>query len=190
MKSLLIAVAIIANQPGYYTSLANHLCRWLRLESVPAKVTPSQSMSAALQNEKLAFLVGFESPTPAQMKTLRAFRARGGKLVVFHSSSPALGELMGVRPLGYKAAEYPGKWSRMDFSATMPITETSPIAPNFLFAPAPGSKGASFIRINPMSPLSPTAASMARTWLPACVSFKKVCIYGISFAVTGAARVP
>ena len=120
MNSLLLAVAIIANQPGYYTSLANHLCRWLRLESVPATVTASQSMPSALQNEKIAFLVGFESPTPAQMKTLRAFRARGGKLVVFHSSSPALGELMGVRPLGYKAAEYPGKWSRMDFSAAMP----------------------------------------------------------------------
>ena len=52
MKSLLLAVAIIANQPGYYTSLANHLSRWLRLESVPATVTPSQSMEAALKNEK------------------------------------------------------------------------------------------------------------------------------------------
>ena len=120
MKSLLLAVAIIANQPGYYTSLANHLGRWLRSESVPATVTPSQSMPAALQNEKLAFLVGFDNPTPAQMKTLRAFRARGGKLVVFHSASPALGELMGVRPLGYKAADYPGQWSRMDFSAKFP----------------------------------------------------------------------
>ena len=35
MKSLLLAVAVIANQQGYYTSLANHLGRWLRSESVP-----------------------------------------------------------------------------------------------------------------------------------------------------------
>ena len=38
-----------------------------------------------------------------EMDALCAFRARGGKLVVFYSSSPALGELMGVRPLGYVA---------------------------------------------------------------------------------------
>lgn len=120
MKSILLAVAVIANQPGYYTSLAKHIGRWLRMESVPADVVDSKSMAGALRNEKLAFLVGFESPTPWQMKTLRAFRARGGKLVVFHSASPELAEMMGVRPLGYKTADYPGQWSRMNFSTSMP----------------------------------------------------------------------
>ena len=120
MKLLLIAVAIIANQPGYYTSLANHIARWLKNESVPARVSPSQSMASSLKGEKLAFLVGFDSVTAQQMKLLRDFRAGGGKLVVFHSASPALADLMGVRPLGYKAADYPGQWSRMDFVTSIP----------------------------------------------------------------------
>ena len=42
-SSLLVAVAIVAHEPGYTTSLANHLKRWLAGESVPAQVvTPAQ----------------------------------------------------------------------------------------------------------------------------------------------------
>ena len=38
----------------------------------------------------------------------------------------------------------------MDFSATIPIIDKSPIAPNFLFAPAPGNSGLSESFIKPM----------------------------------------
>ena len=120
LNGLLLAVAIVAHDPGYYTSLANHVQRWLRNENVPAQVVTPKTMSAALAKERLAFLVGFATPAPAEMQALRAFRARGGKLVVFHSASPALAELMGVKPLGYKAADYPGQWSRMNFAAQSP----------------------------------------------------------------------
>ena len=120
IKSLLLAVSIVAHEPGYYTSLANHVQRWLRNENVPAQVVTPKTMSAALAKERLAFLVGFATPAPAEMQALRAFRARGGKFVVFHSSAPALAELMGVKPLGYISAPYPGAWSRMDFIAGRP----------------------------------------------------------------------
>ena len=120
LSSLLFAVAIIAHEPGYYTSLANHINRWLQNENVTSQVVAPAQMSATLQNEKLAFLVGFASPTKAEIQTLKAFRARGGKLVVFHSASPALGELMGVKPLGYTQAPYPGAWSKMVFSGGVP----------------------------------------------------------------------
>ena len=116
IKSLLLAVAVVAHEPGYVTSLANHLVRWLKSEAVAAKVVPAAEMAGALDSEKIAFLIGFNEPTEAEMKTLRAFRARGGRLVVFHSASPALAELMGVKPLGYKAAAYPGQWSRINFA--------------------------------------------------------------------------
>ena len=119
-SSLLVAVAIVAHDPGYTTSLANHLKRWLGGESVAAQVVTPAQMPAALAKERIAFLVGFASPTKGEMATLRAFSARGGKLVVFHSSSPALADLMGVKPVGYKAAAYPGEWSRMDFNAKVP----------------------------------------------------------------------
>ena len=119
-NSLLLAVTIVAHEPGYYTSLANHIQRWLRGQDIASEVVTPKSMQTSLANEKIAFLVGFDSPTSAEMATLRDYSARGGKLVVFHSASPKLGELMGVRPVGYKAAAYPGQWSRMNFTAKTP----------------------------------------------------------------------
>jgi len=115
MNALLLAIAIVAHEPGYTTSLATHLQRWLKGERIAAQVVTPAQMPAALAKERLAFLVGFNEPTAGEMKTLQAFRARGGRLVVFHSASSALGNLMGVRPLGFTAARYPGCWSRMNF---------------------------------------------------------------------------
>ena len=120
LGSLLLAVTVVAHEPGYTTSLANHIQRWLQGERVASRVVTPAQMPAALRNESLAFLVGFASPTASELQTLREFRARGGKLVVFHSASPALAEMMGVKPVGYKAAPYAGAWSRMDFSSTVP----------------------------------------------------------------------
>ena len=90
LKSLLLAVTIVAHEPGYYTSLSKHLQRWLRGNDISSSVATPAQMATSLAKEKLAFLVGFDSPSPSEMKTLRDFRARGGKLVVFYSSSPAL----------------------------------------------------------------------------------------------------
>ena len=117
LNSLLLAALVVAHDPGYYTSLANHVQRWLRQEQVAARVVTPREMPSALTKERLAFLVGFANPTAAEMKTLRDFRARGGKLVVFHSASPALADLMGVKPVGYAAAPTPGAYSRMTFAA-------------------------------------------------------------------------
>lgn len=120
LSSLLLAVTIVAHEPGYYTSLANHVRRWLGNENIAARVVTPKEMPVALENERLAFLVGFGSPAASEMEALRAFRAKGGKLVVFHSASPALAALMDVNPLGYSTAPYPGAWSRMVFDAKMP----------------------------------------------------------------------
>ena len=118
--SLTLAVAVVARSPGYDTSLANHLGRWLGQEGVSARVVQADAMSGALAKERLAFLVGFANPSASEMATLRAFRARGGRLVVFHSASKALADLMGVKPVGYAAAPYPGAYSRMSFSSATP----------------------------------------------------------------------
>ena len=120
LAGLFLAVTIVAHDPGYNTSLANHLKRWLAGESVASQVVTPAQMASALEGERLAFLVGFASPTKGEIATLRAFRRRGGKLVVFHSASPALADMMGVKPVGYRAAAYPGEFSRMDFSARIP----------------------------------------------------------------------
>lgn len=120
IKSLIAAVAIIAHEPGYYTSLSRHLQRWLGGEGIAAEVATPKDMDAKLKSAPVAFLLGFDEPTQAEMASLASYVKRGGKLVVFHSSSPALGRLVGVKPTGYKTAPYPGCWSRMDFSGTSP----------------------------------------------------------------------
>ena len=117
---LLLAVTIVAHDPGYTTSLSNHLRRWLHGQDIASEVVTPREMARKLERERIAFFVGFDAPSAAEMKTLRDYRARGGRLVVFHSASPQLAELMGVKPVGYKSAAYPGQWSRMDFVTRTP----------------------------------------------------------------------
>ena len=109
-------IVVVAHEPGYYTSLAKHVQRWLKEQDVAADLATPQTMAAAMKDASLTFLVGFNEPTSAELKTIRANRATGGRFVVFYSESPALAEMMGVKPLGYKTAAYPGQWSRMDFA--------------------------------------------------------------------------
>ena len=120
LKSLFLAVTIVGNSPGYYTSLANHIKRWLAGEQVQATVIAPDSMPAMLKNEKTVFLVGLDSPSAAQMKALRDLVDRGGRIVSFHSSSKSLADLMGVKCTGFRSAAYPGCWSRMDFTSVRP----------------------------------------------------------------------
>lgn len=119
-NALLLAVAIVAQSPGYYTSLANHIKRWFGSEGVQSRVVTPAEMSSALEREKTAILVGFEKPTASEMRVFQKFHSRRGKFVVFYSSSKELADLMGVRILGFKAAPYPGAWSRMDFVSRVP----------------------------------------------------------------------
>ena len=115
LASLFLAVTIVAHDPGYNTSLANHLERWLRNEKIAAKVVTPKEMDSSLKHGKIAFLVGFGNPTDSEIATLENFRAGGGKLVVFHSASAKLGALMGVKSVGYSAAPYAGAWSKICF---------------------------------------------------------------------------
>lgn len=121
IASLLLSVAIVAHDPGYSTSLASHTKRWLQSENIPSRIITPKEMPSVLPRERIAFLIGFSSdPTPTEMSALRSFRARGGKLVVFYSSSAKLAEMMGVKCAGYAAAPYAGAWSRMDFIGNSP----------------------------------------------------------------------
>ena len=87
IASLFLSVAIVAHEPGYYTSLANHVGRWLKDQDIAAEVVKPAEMRTKLAKEKVAFLVGFESPSADEIKTLRSFRDRGGKLVVSGAAS-------------------------------------------------------------------------------------------------------
>ncbi|MCR5413476.1 MAG: family 10 glycosylhydrolase [Kiritimatiellae bacterium] len=110
-------IAIIAHEPGYTTSLATHLQRWLKEQAVPSELATPAEMDAVLKDAKLAFLVGFHAPSAEEFSSIESYRRRGGRLVVFHSGSERLAKLMGVKLLGYAEAKRPGQWSRMDFNA-------------------------------------------------------------------------
>ncbi len=113
-------VCVVSKESGYYSSLAKHVARWLKQESVEAKVAVKEPLSKALTNCKVAFLVGYASVGSDDMQAIKAYCSKGGKLVVFHSSDPALAAFMGVKPVGYAAAAYPGQWSRIDFGSKTP----------------------------------------------------------------------
>ena len=113
-------VPVIAYEKGFYTSLSNHAVRWLKSQDIQAKTYELKDLSTALAKSKIAFLIGFDSPKDGELATLRKFTSRGGKLVVFYSSSQALADMMGVQVLGFKKASYPGEWSRMDFNTKFP----------------------------------------------------------------------
>ena len=88
LNSLLLAVTIVAHEPGYYTSLANHVGRWLKDQDIAAEVVKPADMRTKLAKEKIAFLVGFESTTADEIKTLRSFRDRGGNSASWLASVP------------------------------------------------------------------------------------------------------
>ncbi len=113
-------LVIVAHEPGFYTSLAKHAQRWLKQEGVTADLVQAKEMRSALAQAKVAYLIGFDRPSDAALAQLTAFRKKGGRLVVFYSSSPQLAALMGVKVLGYAKADYPGKWSQMKFAVKFP----------------------------------------------------------------------
>lgn len=111
-------VVVVAHEAGYYTSLAKHIQRWLKIHDIASVVATASEGIESQSSAKVAFLVGFVEPTAAEVKEVASFIKRGGKVVVFYTASPALADLMGVKVLGYKTAPYPGAWSKMNFDQT------------------------------------------------------------------------
>ena len=114
------SVPVVPHTDGYMTSLAKHAVRWFGSSGIPSELAPASALGTKLETAKLAVLVGFEKPSEAELKTIDAYLKRGGRLVVLYSSSPRLAALMGVRPLGFQRASYPGRWSCMDFDDSRP----------------------------------------------------------------------
>ena len=52
ISSLLLAVTIVAHEPGYYTSLSKHVQRWLKSENIAAEVVEPKEMAAKLGQKR------------------------------------------------------------------------------------------------------------------------------------------
>jgi len=116
----------------FAAALARHVVRWCREVGLDAAAADVTALDGKLRSGRVAMLVYVSQPTPAQVAACRAFVGRGGRLIVCYSGSAALGELMGVRVIGYQRADAAGGWSAMRFAAARPagvpeeIRQTSP----------------------------------------------------------------
>ncbi|MGD9782769.1 MAG: glycoside hydrolase family 10 protein [Kiritimatiellia bacterium] len=77
--------------------------------------TDDDLAKGALKNASAALLPYNPNPTPAQLKALTEFLARGGKLGVFYGASPALAAAMGFRLGPYVKADRPDRWRSIVF---------------------------------------------------------------------------
>lgn len=113
-------VAVAAREKGYYTSIARHLERWLGEQSVKTDFIEAGSggLAKRLAGKKMVFLVGYDSPSAAELDAIEKAKKTGTKFTVFYSASPRLASLMGVKCAGYRKANYPGQFSRMVFSSS------------------------------------------------------------------------
>lgn len=134
-----------ANEQGFATSLARHVQRWYADVGVSADLYDDTNPTLALSGKRLAVLVYCAQLSSGQLKALRQFTDRGGKLIVFYSSSQGLAQLMGLRVGGYTKAATAGRWSKMLFAQGRPAG-TPPVikqtSPNLFTATALPNSGA------------------------------------------------
>ena len=109
-------VAVVAREKGYYTSIARHLERWLGEQKINVDFIEAGDLAKGIAGRKMVFLVGYDSPSGAELDAIAKAKSSGTKFTVFYSASPRLASMMGVRPLGYRKAGYPGQFSKMVFS--------------------------------------------------------------------------
>ena len=100
-------VCVISKESGYYASMAKHIVRWLDQQSIKADLALSDSMESALSRSKVAFLLGYSEVSAREMKSIRGFCARGGRIVAAGSGVNAFEKhpnLVGV-PAGKSLVE-------------------------------------------------------------------------------------
>ena len=134
--------SVAASERRFVASLAHHAERWYASAGVPCALASDRALAASLEGKRVAVLISVMNPSPEMMRALTAFVRRGGKLIVFYSSSEALAGLFGVKCVGYRNATTAGQWSSMAFNDSRPrgappvILQTSTSL--FLVAPVEG----------------------------------------------------
>ncbi|MGI6086961.1 MAG: hypothetical protein ACOYCD_03280 [Kiritimatiellia bacterium] len=133
-KSAAIAIArpgaeVFANaaERAFGASIANWIGMQLSEMGLPyAMISDEDLASRSLpQRYRMLILPCHPHLTPAMLKNIQRHLERQGYLFVCYSGDAKLGNLMGVQPGGYTAAERPGRWHAMSF-ATAPSWQGPP----------------------------------------------------------------
>lgn len=94
-------------------SLALHASRWLTTDGARVLLLEDRELARATRESKVLIWVCPAELPPGQIKLVREFVARGGRLIVCYSNSRELAQLMGVELLGYRKAPSAQAWSEM-----------------------------------------------------------------------------
>lgn len=101
---------------NYFGRIATRVTSWLRECGIPVtQVTDDDVAADRFGGAHIAILACSPEPGSREIAALKRFVARGGRLVVFYSSSPALAELMGVRLGTMETVPKPGQWAGFRF---------------------------------------------------------------------------
>jgi uncharacterized lipoprotein YddW (UPF0748 family) len=102
---------------NYSGRVAGRLALWLRESGVPVTTGTDDDVAAdRFGSARLVILAYNPEPGVREIAALKRFVARGGRLLVFYSSSPALAALMGLRLGDPQTAERPGHWAGFRFT--------------------------------------------------------------------------
>ena len=106
---------------SYSGKIALRLADWLKESGLP--VTPASDddvVAGRLNAVRIAILAYNPDPGFREMMALRRFTGRGGKLVVFYSSSSSLASLMGFQLGAIQTATAPGQLAGFRFQSGAP----------------------------------------------------------------------
>jgi len=110
-----------AAERGYAASLTERLSRWIDELSIQHKVIADPHVNDASLRAAKVVILGYNPNLPdSELSVLRQFIARGGKIIVFYSSDPALAEMMQVRLGEYRSAGLGEYWSAIRINTPAP----------------------------------------------------------------------
>ncbi len=96
--------------------VSERLGTWLTDLDIPHRVITDEAVIAGrLAGAKVALLGYNPQPTPSELKQLKQFLNKGGKLIVCYSSSEPLAAMMGFSLGRYKSNRHDGGWSSFQF---------------------------------------------------------------------------
>lgn len=104
----------------YAESLAKGTARMMKEAGIVADVASDASPATALSSRSVAIVVDCANPSAAQIEAFRAFRDRGGKLIVAYSPSGPLAGLMGVSQGRYVKGGA-GAFEAIEFAQDRPL---------------------------------------------------------------------
>ncbi len=106
---------------NYAASLTRRLGNWLSEIGVATTTVDDDTVAKYVDQAKVIILGYNPNPSATELRLLRKFIGRGGKLIVFYSSSAELASMMGFKLGKYKSAPLGDKWNEIHFDKKVPL---------------------------------------------------------------------